>query len=266
VDSIRNPAEVESLKRRKDFALIEVTASEKIRFERIKARGREGDPQTLEKFRTLEAQEESQHKSQQQLTETAGFADTVVENNDTVEALHHKILLVVQNISRTAYRPDWDEYFMSIAKTVALRSNCIKRKVAAVIVKDKRLISTGYNGTPRGVQNCNEGGCLRCNSMTASGKDLETCICSHAEENSITQAAYHGVSVKDSLIYVTLSPCLTCAKMMINAGVREVIYNQHYVIGDASLSVLKKAGIRVRAIEMGSVSDREANSERLVRV
>jgi len=144
---------------------------------------------------------------------------------------------------------------MSIAKTVSLRSNCIKRKVAAVIVKDKRIISTGYNGTPRGVMNCNEGGCPRCNSMTASGHGLDECICSHAEENSITQAAYHGVSVKGAVIYVTYSPCLTCAKMIINSGIAEVIYNQHYSIADAPLQLLKKAGIPVRSIEIGNVSD-----------
>ena len=102
-------------------------------------------------------------------------------------------------------RPDWDEYFMEIAKVVALRSNCSRRHVAAVIVKDKRIISTGYNGTPRGIKNCNEGGCPRCSGHAPSGTGLEECICSHGEENAIVQAAYHGICVKDATLYTTFT-------------------------------------------------------------
>ena len=114
---------------------------------------------------------------------------------------------------------------MDIAKVVASRSNCMKRKVAAIIVRDKRVISTGYNGTPRGTVNCNEGGCPRCNGMAPSGTALDECLCSHGEENAIVQASYHGVSLKDAIIYSTFAPCLMCAKMIINSGIREVVYN-----------------------------------------
>src|SRR3989339_1056158 len=100
-------------------------------------------------------------------------------------------------------RPDWDHYFMDIARVVATRSNCSRRHVAAVIVKDQRIISTGYNGTPRGIKNCCEGGCPRCSSETPSGEKLDECICSHGEENAIVQAAYHGISVKDGILYTT---------------------------------------------------------------
>ena len=112
---------------------------------------------------------------------------------------------------------------MDIALVVASRSNCSRRHVAAVIVKDQRIISTGYNGTPRGIKNCDEGGCPRCNSDVPSGHSLGECLCSHAEENSITQAAYHGIAVKDATLYTTYSPCLMCAKMIINAGIKEVV-------------------------------------------
>ena len=98
-------------------------------------------------------------------------------------------------------RPDWDTYFMEIANVVARRSNCSRRHVAAVIVKDKRIISTGYNGTPRGLKNCHEGGCPRCSSNAPSGSHLGECLCSHGEENAIVSAAYHGVSVKDATLY-----------------------------------------------------------------
>ena len=147
---------------------------------------------------------------------------------------------------RPENRPDWDTYFMNIAHVVKTRSNCSRRQVAAVIVKEGRIISTGYNGTPRGVKNCFEGGCPRCASIVPSGSNLGECICSHAEENSITQAAYHGISTKDSMIYVTLSPCLTCAKMIINAGIREVVYDEEYKFTEQTKSLFAQAGIKIR--------------------
>ena len=145
-------------------------------------------------------------------------------------------------------RPDWDEYFMEIANVVALRSNCSRRHVAAVIVKDRRIISTGYNGTPRGIRNCNEGGCPRCSSHTPSGTNLTECLCSHGEENAIVQAAYHGICVKDSTLYTTFSPCLLCAKMIIHAGIKEVVYKERYSIDDTSKRILKDAGVKLRPL------------------
>lgn len=251
IDSVRNPFEVETLRRRKGFYLISVEADSKIRFARTKARNRENDPNTYEEFLDLEAKEaQSNDPTAQQLNRTAEMADAVVENNGTVEDLRDQVRQVLQALAANSSRPDWDEYFMDIARMVALRSNCIKRKVAAVIIKDKRIISTGYNGTPRGIKNCNEGGCPRCNHFGPSGDKLEDCLCSHAEENAIVQAAYHGVSIKGSTIYSTYSPCLTCTKMIINSGIREVIYNEAYSIEEVPKRLLKEAGITVRQIEM----------------
>ncbi|MBI2500689.1 MAG: dCMP deaminase family protein [Deltaproteobacteria bacterium] len=152
----------------------------------------------------------------------------------------------LSELSKKKSRPDWDAYFIEIARTVALRSNCMKRRVAAVIVKDKRIISTGYNGTPRGVKNCNEGGCPRCNSFGPSGKGLEECFCSHAEENAITQSAYHGVNIKGSTLYTTFSPCLICTKMIINSVISEVVYNAHYPLVQIATKLLKEAGVKTR--------------------
>ncbi len=145
-------------------------------------------------------------------------------------------------------RPDWDTYFMEIAKVVATRSNCCRRHVAAVVVKDHRIISTGYNGTPRGVTNCFEGGCPRCNSDIPSGEGLADCICAHAEENAIVQAAYHGISVKDSTIYTTYSPCPYCTRMIINSGITEVVYKDLYSIDKVSFDLLKQAGVHTRQL------------------
>jgi len=249
IDSIRHPSEVQVLRRRRDFTLVRLQASERLRFERLKQRGRENDPKVWEDFQALEAREaKSASKTDQQLDQTIALADLQVENNGPLKEMHEKVKAVFLDLAQKAYRPDWDEYFMNIAKVVAMRSSCMKRKIAAVIVKDKRIISTGYNGTPRGIKNCNEGGCPRCNAIDASGKDLGECLCSHGEENAIVQAAYHGVSVKTATLYTTFSPCLMCTKMIINAGIAEVVYQANYPFLDLSLKLLEQAGVTVRKI------------------
>ena len=146
-------------------------------------------------------------------------------------------------------RPGWDQYFMDIALVAASRSNCTRRHVAAVVVRDRQIISTGYNGTPRGIRNCSDGGCPRCNSDVPSGEGLRQCLCSHAEENAIVQAAYNGIRLKGATLYTTYSPCLLCAKMIINAGIVEVVYHEHYTIDDVSTALLKEAGVKIRAVD-----------------
>ena len=138
---------------------------------------------------------------------------------------------------------------MKIAQVAALRSNCIKRKVAAVIVLDHRVISTGYNGTPRGIKNCNEGGCPRCHTFGKSGEHLEECLCAHAEENAIAQAAYHGVRIAGATIYTTYSPCLRCTKLIINSGITEAVYSLAYPMEKIPMSLLSEAGVKVRQLE-----------------
>ena len=150
------------------------------------------------------------------------------------------------------HRPDWDTYFMDIAHVVARRGNCSRRQVAAVLVNDNRIISTGYNGTPRGVKNCFEGGCPRCASDSPSGTGLDECLCLHAEENAIAQAAYHGISLRDSVLYVTLSPCLTCARLLVSAGIVEVIYELDYSVENGGRALLKAAGVKCRRFKRKS--------------
>ncbi|MGH9425448.1 MAG: deoxycytidylate deaminase [Terriglobia bacterium] len=161
---------------------------------------------------------------------------------DARETLNQWILAAM----RQQERPGWDEYFMKIAQVASMRSNCIKRKVGAVVVRDRRIVSTGYNGTPRGTKNCNEGGCPRCNSLASSGTRLDECLCSHAEENAITQAAYHGTSVKDAILYTTFAPCLMCSKMIINSGIIEVIFNVDYPLNETSFQLFEQAGVKIR--------------------
>jgi dCMP deaminase len=247
VDSIRNPYEVEVLKRRKDFILLAVEADQAIRFERTRMRGRENAAQTLDQFICEEARElESLNPANQQLHATRRKADIVINNNETIENLHLKLDELLPPLMSQFMRPSWDEYFMSIAKVVAMRGNCMKRKVAAIIVKDRRVISTGYNGTPRGAKNCNEGGCPRCNGMAASGTALDECLCCHGEENAITQAAYHGTSLKGATLYTTFAPCLLCTKMIINSGIAEVVYNEDYPLNQRALALLSECGVALR--------------------
>jgi len=146
-------------------------------------------------------------------------------------------------------RPSWDDYFMETALVVAKRSNCSRRHVGAVIMKDNHILSTGYNGTPRGVKNCFDGGCPRCAGAVKSGTHLEECLCTHAEQNAICQAAYYGVAIAGSTIYITISPCLTCAKLIINAGIKEVVYGGDYAFLDTVKDMFKAAGVTHRKFE-----------------
>ena len=249
IDSIRNVHEAKELMKLKDFTLVYVTAPAKIRFERMKLRARENDPKDYVEFLGLEETErKNKDDKKQNIEQTAKLAKKTIVNEDDFSKLHDDVDHLLAELSGEfkVARPSWDEYFMNIAQVVATRSNCMKRKVAAIIVKDKRIISTGYNGTPRGVKNCNEGGCARCNNFTESGKNLADCVCSHGEENAIVQASYHGIAIKESTIYSTYSPCLLCTKMIINAGIGEVVYNTDYPLAEQSFELLRNAGIVVR--------------------
>jgi dCMP deaminase len=139
-------------------------------------------------------------------------------------------------------RPSWDEYFMEITRLVARRSTCLRRRVGAVLVKEKNILATGYNGTPSGIAHCDVTGCLREQLKVPSGERHELCRGLHAEQNAIIQAARHGVNISDSVLYCTDSPCIICTKMLVNAGIRKVIYLQGYA-DDLSMEMLEQAGV-----------------------
>ena len=142
-------------------------------------------------------------------------------------------------------RPSWDEYFMQMAELTAQRSTCLRRKVGAVIVKDRHIIATGYNGAPRGLKHCDElGGCLRQKLGVPSGQRHELCRALHAEQNAIIQAATLGQSVEDGTIYVTHQPCVICAKMIINAGLKRIVVREGYP-DELATEILDEAGIKV---------------------
>ncbi len=141
-------------------------------------------------------------------------------------------------------RPSWDEYFMRITREVALRSTCLRRQVGAILVKDKHILATGYNGSPAGLPHCEEVGCLRQKQRVPSGERAELCRGIHAEQNAIIQAAIHGVPIGGSTCYSTTQPCVLCAKMLINAGVKRIVYEGPYP-DELALSMLTEAGIEL---------------------
>lgn len=156
-------------------------------------------------------------------------------------------------------RPDNDEYFMEMADLVSKRSTCLRRKVGAVIVKDKRVLSTGYNGSPKGTQHCETLGCIREQMHIPSGTRHELCRGVHAEQNAVIQAAYFGVSIKDSMIYTTTFPCSMCAKIIINAGIKEVVYSEGYV-DDLSRNLFSETSVIVREYKIKNrLSDIQTN-------
>jgi dCMP deaminase len=141
-------------------------------------------------------------------------------------------------------RPAWDEYFTAIAQLVRTRSTCLRRQVGAIVVKDKRILSTGYNGAPKGMKHCSEVGCLRDKADVPAGERHELCRGIHAEQNAIVQAAAFGVSIRGSTLYCTHFPCVLCAKMLINAGVEKIVVGQAYP-DRLSREMLEEAGIEI---------------------
>jgi len=142
-------------------------------------------------------------------------------------------------------RPGWDEYFMEMAILTAARSTCLRRQVGAVIVNQRHILSTGYNGAPKGIAHCSErGGCLREKLNVPSGERHELCMALHAEQNAIIQAATHALSIDRATIYITNQPCVICAKMIINAGIRRIVVKEGYP--DAlSVDILAEAGLKI---------------------
>jgi dCMP deaminase len=141
-------------------------------------------------------------------------------------------------------RPSWDEYFMSIARLVAQRSTCLRRKVGAVLVKDKRILATGYNGAPSGLAHCLDIGCLREKMNIPSGERHELCRGLHAEQNCLIQAARYGICVEGATIYCTHHPCIICTKMLINAGIKKICYAEGYP-DELSQQMLEEADIEL---------------------
>ncbi|KAI9782666.1 MAG: Deoxycytidine monophosphate (dCMP) deaminase [Peltula sp. TS41687] len=155
-------------------------------------------------------------------------------------------VLDLPNELQRRIRPEWDQYFMGLASLAAQRSNCMKRRVGCVLVRDRRVISTGYNGTPRHMKNCLEGGCTRCNLGETS---LSTCLCLHAEENALLEAGRERIR-ENTILYCDTCPCLTCSIKIVQVGISEVVYNQSYSMDAKAAAILTEGGVKLRQFSL----------------
>ncbi len=248
VSSIRNTSEVEALRKRKNFILIYIDAPAKERFRRMAGRQKPGEElPTFSDFLASEKKEMSEDPSAQQLHRVFKMASLTIMNEGTVEQLYAKIDKFLKIWKpKLDKRPNWDEYFMGIMKQVGRRGTCDRGKSGAVIVKDKRMLSTGYVGSPIGIKHCDEIGHEFHSVTNPDGSVSKHCIrTAHAEQNAIVQAARHGIAIDGATIYCKMEPCYACAKMIINAGIKRVVCEKRYHGAKQSREVLKKAGVKL---------------------
>ncbi|MEM4240050.1 MAG: deaminase [Candidatus Woesearchaeota archaeon] len=248
VSSIRNPAEVEALRKNKNFILVYVDAPAKERFRRMAGRQKPGEElPTFTDFLASEKREMSEDPSGQQLHKVFRMANLTIRNDGSIEQLYAKIDKFLRlwrpKLDR---RPNWDEYFMGIVKQVGRRGTCDRGRSGAVIVRDKRLLSTGYVGSPAGIEHCDEIGHEMHTVTNPDGTTSQHCIrTAHAEQNAIVQAARHGTAIDGATIYCKMEPCYTCAKMIINAGIKRVVCEKKYHGAKLSREIFKKAGVKL---------------------
>ena len=246
ITSIRSPAEVKELEKLRNFILISVEAPLKVRFERMKLRNRENDPKTLKEFQEKENFERYGKKNQQNIDPVLKKAKIHVNNDKGLDELKVKIEKLLEDLRKNLRRPDWDYYFMDIVKAISKRATCDRGRTACLIVKDKRILCTGYVGSPVGLSHCDEVGHLYETRYDANGRKSEHCIRTvHAEQNAIAQAARYGIAIDGSTIYMKLEPCFWCVKQMINAGIKRVVCLKRYHAAELSEEFLKEAGVQL---------------------
>ncbi|KAE8154781.1 cytidine deaminase-like protein [Aspergillus avenaceus] len=238
-------ATIDRFLQRPFFLLINVDAPISLRWKRFAERcgRRQLEPPSLEKFVLW--------NDRHLYDKTIGYASLtdraqvrLFNSTSSLEELH-AALKTLDLADEERLRPNWDQYFMQLASLAAQRSNCMKRRVGCVLVRERRVISTGYNGTPRHLTNCNEGGCPRCNRGEGGGVGLSTCLCLHAEENALLEAGRERIR-EGAILYCDTCPCLTCTVKIAQVGISEVVYSQGYNMDQDSAAILEAAGIRLR--------------------
>ncbi|PQE28296.1 dCMP deaminase protein [Rutstroemia sp. NJR-2017a WRK4] len=241
---IHNEAILDKLFRRPFFILISVDAPVSVRWKRYQTRHTHTQQSSsLEDF--LLRSDAHLYDPDHGLQSLISRATIRLLNTSSNLAHLYATLGKLDLTNEDRLRPSWDQYFMQLASLAAQRSNCMKRRVGCVLVREKRVISTGYNGTPRGLVNCGEGGCARCNSGQSSGIGLGTCLCLHAEENALLEAGRDRVG-GSAILYCDTCPCLTCSIKIVQVGIQEVVYSQGYSMDAETEKVFAKAGVRLR--------------------
>lgn len=245
IESVRTPGEVAALRGKTNFYLFAVDADPKVRYERAVLRGSETDHVSYETFLANEQREmTSDDPNKQNLKVCIEQADFRLDNGGTVEELNRQVEEVLEKIMH--HRPSWDEYFMELANTASKRATCDRGRSGCVIVKDRQLLVTGYVGSPTGLPHCDEVGHLFRQSIDADGKISNHCVRTvHAEQNAICQAARRGIALEGATLYCRMTPCRTCAMLIINCGIKRVVCERKYHAGAESEELFRQAGVEL---------------------
>ena len=245
IESIRTPGEVDALRSKPNFYLFAVDADPRVRYDRAVLRGSETDHIDYDTFLANEQREmDNDDPNKQNLKFCIDNADYRFDNGGTIEQLNEQ---VEQVLAKILYRrPSWDEYFMELARTAAQRATCDRGRSGCVIVKDRQLLVTGYVGSPAGLPHCDEVGHLFRKSIDADGNVSTHCVRTvHAEQNAICQAARRGIALDGATLYCRMTPCRTCAMLIINCGIKRVVCEFKYHSGQESEDLFRQAGIQL---------------------
>lgn len=245
IESIRTPGEVAALRNKPHFFLFAVDADPRVRYERAVLRGSETDHVDFETFLANEQREmSSSDPNKQNLGVCIQQADYRFDNGGSIEDLHHQVESVLAKISHR--RPTWDEYFMELAEAASKRATCDRGRSGCVIVKDRQLLVTGYVGSPAGLPHCDEVGHLFRQTIEENGRITNHCVRTvHAEQNAICQAARRGIALDGATLYCRMTPCRTCAMLIINCGIKRVVCERKYHAGAESEELFRKAGVQI---------------------
>ncbi|KAI1808113.1 cytidine deaminase-like protein [Daldinia bambusicola] len=259
---VHDEAVFESLSRRPFFILISVDAPLTVRWQRHRQRDSEQQQQQQQGVESREpiSLEEFVSQSDQHLYDASQGVLPLMSRaairllNTSSDLAHLYATLAKLDLTNPdRLRPSWDSYFMALASLAAQRCNCMKRAVGCVLVDSKHhVISTGYNGTPRHLRNCGDGGCPRCNSGESSGAALSTCLCLHAEENALLEAGRERIR-DGSILYCNTCPCLTCSIKIVQVGITEVVYSQGYSMDTETAEIFRNAGVKLRQFSAVSI-------------
>lgn len=243
---VSHSGQLQTLQKRPFFLHVWVDAPIHTRYARYVAKSAPG--LSLDAFVSLS--DEELYRPDKPLVEINSQADVKIVNTSTsIKNLYIK-LSELNLLDGLRLRPTWDSYFMQLANLAALRSNCMKRRVGCVLVRDNRVVATGYNGTPRHLTNCNEGGCPRCNNGQGNGAGLSTCLCLHAEENALLEAGRDRIGLTGKcILYCNTCPCLTCSVKIVQSGINEVVFAQSYSMDEMSHKVMSEAKIVLRQFQ-----------------
>ena len=245
IESVRTAGEVEALRGKPNFYLFAVDADTKVRYERAVLRGSETDHVSFETFVANEAREmDNNDPNKQNLRYCIEQADYCFQNDGTIEELNQQVEKVLSEIMYR--RPTWDEYFMELANTASKRATCDRGRSGCVIVKDRQLLVTGYVGAPSGLPHCDEVGHLFRKTIEEDGRVTTHCVRTvHAEQNAICQAARRGISLDGATLYCRMTPCRTCAMLIINCGIKRVVCGRKYHAGKESEELFAQAGVQI---------------------